>query len=213
MHPATLFLLLTLGAALLSWIGSIYNWESVQSLLSAEGMRWLLRNVVCFPWSVPIFRHLFILALGVGLCLHSGWWSLCVRMITRKGGFSRKERRAWAFSIAVGLLWLAVCAWLAYGPSAVVRSITGELSGSPFVSGLSFLCSLGVGMMAMAYGFSADTYRSDCDVVRGLSYCFSRFPNLWVTLFFVVLFISILHYTGLDVWMKVDGVIMFIYTY
>ena len=45
LHPATLFFLLTLVVALLSWVGSIYGWSGVQSLLSAEGLRWQLRNV------------------------------------------------------------------------------------------------------------------------------------------------------------------------
>lgn len=202
-HPVTLFFLLTLGAALLSWVGSIYNWDGVQNLLSAEGVRWLLRNVARFPWSVPIVRHAFILAFGVGLCLHSGWGPLCVRLIARRGSLSRKERRAFMLSVVVGMLWFALCAWFAYGPSSVVRSITGELSDSPLLSGFSFWSSLGIGLMAMSYGFSIDFYRTDRDVVGGLSYCFYRFPGFWVTLFFAVLFFAVLHHTGLDAWLGV----------
>lgn len=203
-HPVTLFFLLTLVVALLSWIGSIYQWNGVQSLLSAEGMRWLLRNVANLPLSASVVRHVFVLSLGIGLCIHSGWWSLCVRLITHKVGWSRKERRAWMFSIVVGLLWFVFCLWLACGSSAVVRSITGGLHGSPFMTGLSFLCSLGIGLMSMVYGFSVDSYRVDRDVIRGMSYCFLRFPSFWVTLFFAVLFVSMLHYTGLDVWLGVE---------
>ncbi|WP_304323222.1 hypothetical protein [Phocaeicola plebeius] len=46
LHPATCFLLLFLLAALLSWTGSIYEWEGVRSLLSDEGLRWLLRTLL-----------------------------------------------------------------------------------------------------------------------------------------------------------------------
>lgn len=203
-HPVTLLFLLTLAAALMSWVGSIYSWQGVQSLLSAEGMRWLLRNVVSLPWSASLIRHLFMLSFGVGLCVHSGWWALCVRLITRKGGLSRKERRAWVLSMAVWVMWFAFCAWLAFGSSAIVRSITGGLQGSPFMSGLSFLCSLGLGLTAMIYGLSVDFYRTDRDVVKGISYCFSRFSSLWVALSFIALLLSILHYTGLDAWLKID---------
>ena len=40
------FFLLTLALALFSWIGSIYGLGEVQSLLSAEGIRWVLGHVV-----------------------------------------------------------------------------------------------------------------------------------------------------------------------
>lgn len=52
-HPASVFFLLTVGVAFLSWVGSIYGWEDVQNFLSAEGLRWALRytddNYLCAP--------------------------------------------------------------------------------------------------------------------------------------------------------------------
>ena len=55
-HPATMFFLLTLGIIFLSWIFDVYGLNvrlpqtgeeiRVQSLLSPEGLRWLLRHVV-----------------------------------------------------------------------------------------------------------------------------------------------------------------------
>lgn len=55
-HPATMFFLLTLGIIFLSWIFDVYGLNvrlpqtgeeiRVQSLLSPEGIRWLLRHVV-----------------------------------------------------------------------------------------------------------------------------------------------------------------------
>ncbi|MDY3267977.1 MAG: hypothetical protein SOX26_10830 [Phocaeicola sp.] len=43
MHPATMFFLLGIAVVLLSWVGSVYNWNGVQNLLSTEAMRWILR--------------------------------------------------------------------------------------------------------------------------------------------------------------------------
>ena len=40
------FFLLTIAITLLSWVGSVYAWGNVQSLLSAEGIRWVLSRVV-----------------------------------------------------------------------------------------------------------------------------------------------------------------------
>ena len=72
LHPATCFLLLFLLAALLSWTGSIYEWEGVRSLLSDEGLRWLLRTllddyilspdeklILIQTETKPIYRHSF----------------------------------------------------------------------------------------------------------------------------------------------------------
>ena len=40
------FFLMTVVLALFSWIGSIYGIAEVQSLLSAEGVRWMLNHSV-----------------------------------------------------------------------------------------------------------------------------------------------------------------------
>lgn len=72
LHPATVFFLLTLLAAFLSWVGSIYGWEGIQSLLSAEGFRWQLRNSVPGFLHAPLLGHLLVLAFGAGLWMHSG---------------------------------------------------------------------------------------------------------------------------------------------
>lgn len=74
LHPATLFFLLTLVVALLSWVGSIYGWSGVQSLLSAEGLRWQLRNV----GDGFFFRSFF---LAISCCWLSGWDSVCIQVL------------------------------------------------------------------------------------------------------------------------------------
>ena len=55
-HPATMFFLFTLAVIFLSWIFDIYGLRvqlpqtgaeiRVQSLLSPEGIRWMLRNAI-----------------------------------------------------------------------------------------------------------------------------------------------------------------------
>ena len=40
------FFLLTVALALFSWIGSVYGMGGVQSLLSAEGIRWVLGHTL-----------------------------------------------------------------------------------------------------------------------------------------------------------------------
>lgn len=82
-HPATMFLLLTLTVIFLSWIFDVYglkvidpatgNSIKVQSLLSAEGMRWMLRHVVTnFTGFAPL-GMVMVTMFGIGVAEHSGF--------------------------------------------------------------------------------------------------------------------------------------------
>ena len=206
LHPATLFFLLTLLTAFMSWIGSVYGWEGVQSLLSAEGLRWQLRHAVTGFLQAPFLGHLLILAFGAGLWMHSGLGSLCLRLFRKDGRCTRKEKRALCWSAASGAVCVMVGILLAWGPWGIVRSITGGLDNSPLADGCSYLLSLTISLMAMVYAFAVDYYRTDRDVVRGLSYGFVRFASYFITLFFVVQFFTSVHYTGFDVFFGVGPV-------
>ena len=93
-HPATMFLLLTLVVIFISWIFDIYGLSvslpqtgeeiRVQSLLSPEGIRWLLRHVVTnFTGFAPL--GLVIVAMfGIGVAQHSGFIDACIRKSVRK---------------------------------------------------------------------------------------------------------------------------------
>ena len=198
LHPATLFFLLTLVVALLSWVGSIYGWSGVQSLLSAEGLRWQLRNVGDGFFSAPFFSDILLLAFGVGLCMHSGFWEAVRRVIFHGRKLSRKEKRSLLLSLTVGAVYILAVLCLALGPWGIVRSITGGLKNSPLSEGVSYLLSLGLGIMAIIYGYSIDLYRTDRDIIKGLSSSFVRSSGYCVTLFFVIQLFTSLHYTGLD---------------
>ena len=99
LHPAIVFFLLTLLVAFLSWVGSIYGWHDVQSLLSSEGLRWQLRNAVPGFLKAPFLGHLLILAFGIGLWMHSGLGALIMRLFMRHSRLSGKEKRAFCWSL------------------------------------------------------------------------------------------------------------------
>ena len=93
-HPATMFLLLTGAVVMLSWIFDIYGLRvinpqtgeaiRVQSLLSAEGVRWLLRHVVTnFTGFAPL-GMVMVAMFGVGVAEHSGFIGACIRQSLRK---------------------------------------------------------------------------------------------------------------------------------
>ena len=110
-HPATMFFLLTLAVIFLSWIFDIYGMSvklpqtgeeiRVQSLLSPEGIRWLLRNAITnFTGFAPL-GMVIIAMFGVGVAQHSGFIDACIR----RGVRNRQEKRkiiVWV--IVLGLL-------------------------------------------------------------------------------------------------------------
>ncbi len=110
-HPATMFLLLTLVVIFLSWIFDIYGMSvqlpqtgeeiRVQSLLSPEGIRWMLRNgVKNFTGFAPL-GMVIIAMFGIGVAQHSGFIDACVR----KGVGSRQEKtKIIIWVIVLGLL-------------------------------------------------------------------------------------------------------------
>lgn len=89
-HPATMFCLFTLAVILLSWLTEAYGLQvvhpqtgellNVQSVLSPEGIRWLLRHVISnFTGFAPL--GMVVVALfGLGVAQHSGLVEACLRL-------------------------------------------------------------------------------------------------------------------------------------
>ena len=130
--------------------------------------------------------------------MHSGFWEAVRRAIFHGRKLSRKEKRSLLLSLTVGAIYILAVLCLALGPWGIVRSITGGLKNSPLSEGVSYLFSLGLGVMAIIYGYGIDLYRTDRDIIKGMSYSFVRFSSYCVTLFFVIQLFTSLRYTGLD---------------
>lgn len=96
---------MTLSVVFLSWICSVYGLNvvhpqtmeviSVQSLLSPEGIRWFLRNVITnFTGFAPL--GLVIVAMfGIGVAEHSGLITACIR----KGVKNRPNKKRMIFGV------------------------------------------------------------------------------------------------------------------
>lgn len=197
LHPATCFFLLTIVVVCVSWVGSIYGWGHVQNLLSAEGLRWLLRYTGgCFTRS-SVTGAMLLLFLGGGLCMHSGLLDACYRLKTRQRKLSQKERRGLFYAWIVGGIYALFWVFLAWGPINLVRSSTGSLSDSPLADGVCYVVSVGLGLMGTVYGFVTDLYRNDSDVIQGMACLFRYCSVYFVTLFFVIQFFAVLQHSGL----------------
>ncbi len=349
-HPATMFFLLTLGVIFLSWIFDVYGMSvrlpqtgeeiRVQSLLSPEGIRWLLRHVVTnFTGFAPV--GLVIVAMfGIGVAQHSGFIDACIRKGIRRrkhsswhivlcviflgllsnvvgdagyimllplaatlfhsvglhpiGGIivayvsvscgysanmllstldsmlaaatqeaadmtgasggrigplcnyyffcasvfllasiiyritckrllpelgeyqgnnafrgykqlSRKEQRALLGAIIAGLLYATLVLCATFSSWGILRGVNGGLMRSPFIVGILFLLSLGIGLMGMIYGFASGRYRTDGDVIEGLTQPMKLLGVYFVITFFASQMFACFEYSHLDTCIAIMG--------
>lgn len=348
-HPATMFFLLTLAVIFLSWIFDIYGLSvlqpqtgeeiRVQSLLSPEGVRWMLRHVITnFTGFAPL--GLVIVAMfGIGVAQHSGFIDACIRRGVRRqrdpwriillviisgllsnvvgdagyiillpiaatlfqsvglhpiGGIitayvsvscgysanmflstldpmiaaatqeaadmaniapgqtgplcnyyflfastfllayiiyyitrefllphlgeyegdisfngykqlSRKERRAMLSAVIVGLFYVSIILWATFSSWGILRSVNGGLIRSPFIVGILFLLSFGIGLMGMVYGFASGRYRTDGDVIEGLTQPMKLLGVYFVIAFFASQMFACFEYSRLDKCIAIMG--------
>ena len=200
------FFLLTLALAFFSWIGSIYGLGEVQSLLSAEGIRWVLGHVVENYVQSPVLGIVLILFMGMGIVLRSGLYDAVKRFASRNKLLSRKERRALTLAVGALLLYFAMLVMSMFLPWNLYWNITGGWLHSPFSKGLVYLLSIGMGLGGMVYGYVSDTFRRFSDVVEGMSLLIAARSFTFVSLFFIIQFFSSLEYTRLA--MNVDDSIL-----
>ena len=200
------FFLLTLALALFSWIGSIYGLGEVQSLLSAEGIRWVLGHVVENYVQSPVLGIVLILFMGLGIVFRSGLYDAVKRFVGRNKLFSRKERRALTLAVGFLLFYFAMLVMSMFLPWNLYWNITGGWLHSPFSKGLVYLLSIGMGLGGMVYGYVSDTFRRLSDVVEGMSSLIAERSFTFVSLFFIIQFFSSLEYTRLA--MNVDDSIL-----
>lgn len=198
-HPATVFFLLWWFVAVLSWIGSVYAWDGIRNIISTEALRWFLRYTEEKLMSSPALYIVLLFFMSVGLFLHSGLGGLIWRMVRRERKMSGKEKKSLVAAVMIAVAYFMVYALLAWGPWNIVRGVTGRYVDSPLHDGALCILAIGIGVTSMVYGYSADYYRSDTDVVKGMSYMFSRFPSYLVSLFFVIQFMVAFEYSGFPV--------------
>lgn len=192
------FFMLTLGVALFSWVGSIYGVGHVQSLLSAEGVRWLMGHVMSNYLQTPALGVVLVLLMGMGVGMQSGLWNALKRFFQPGILLSRKERRALMLALvtlSVYVLLLVVSILL---PWNIAQGVTGAWMHSPLYKGWVYVFSLGVGLSGLVYGYASDTFVRFSDVFASMSLLIARYASFFVMLFFLSQFFASLNYTRMD---------------
>ena len=198
------FFLLTMAITLLSWVGRIYSCDNVQSLLSAEGIRWMLSHVVENYVCIPALGIVLIVLMGVGVGSRSGLYEALLRFCRKGRLLSRKERRSLILSVAVfGFYWISIGV-IALLPWNFLQNVMGDWLSSPFSKGFVYVVSLSLGLLGLVYGYASGAFRCISDLVNGMATMIATKASYFVYLFFVVQFFFSLEYTHLAQWMCID---------
>lgn len=111
---------------------------------------------------------------------------------------SRKERRALVIAVITAIAYVTLILWLTFSYHGILRGVNGGLMHSPFIAGILFLLSLGLGVTSMAYGFSSGRYRTDKDIIEGLTAPIKLLGEYFVIAFFAAQMFACFEYSHLD---------------
>lgn len=118
---------------------------------------------------------------------------------------SYKERRALLMAMFVGILYLVLIFCLTFTSFGILRGVNGGLIHSPFIAGILFLISLGIGLIGMTYGFGSGRYRSDGDVINALAQPMKLLGVYFVIAFFAAQMFACFEYSRLDKCLAILG--------
>lgn len=145
-----------------SWTLSAMMTDGVRSLLSGEGVRWLLGSYTDMLQSQWLI-WLLLLSMAAG-CL----WGSGLLTALRSPRQSYRIRAALRLTLVFLLVYVAVIVMLTAMPHAALLSVTGSLWPSPFSRALIPLLSFGIVLCSILFGLASRNFASIIDVVHAL---------------------------------------------
>lgn len=153
---------------LLSWLLSAMPTAEVRSLLTGEGLRWLLGRM-SGSLSTPILVWIVLLGMAWGCLRQSGLLASFSRSSSSAGSRSSSRDRIALFSVLVLLVFYAfVLMSLTAMPHAILLSATGELFPSPFSASIVPVIAFGITLCAVVYGVVSGRFNTLGEVYQSL---------------------------------------------
>lgn len=193
---SSIYLVLIGVVVLFSWVGNIYglmlpDGTLLPSMLSNEGVRWIVRHSIDNISAAPLVEVLLVLTL-VGALRSSGLWYAWCHMA------QLEQRRRHALIVAsVVMMMLLGIVLLGIRPGGNLLSVTGRLAGGPFASGWLFLLMLIGVMSSVVYGKMCEVWHTVSDLYKGLSSAIASSASYFVTLVVASQLVAVIHYVRL----------------
>lgn len=108
-------------------------------------------------------------------------------------------------AVIVGAIYMAVILWATFSSWGILRGVNGSLIRSPFIIGILFILSFGIGLMGMVYGFASGRYRKDGDVIEGFTQPMNLLGVYFVIAFFASQLFACFEYSRLNKCLAIMG--------
>jgi aminobenzoyl-glutamate transport protein len=89
--------------------------------------------------------------------------------------------------------------------NGLLRAADGGVLNSPLIKGVVAMLFIVAGLMGLAYGFAAGTFKSDADVVKGMSASMQTLGLYLVLVFFAAQFVAFFKWSNLGIIMAISG--------
>ena len=210
-HPAVVYLAALLVVLLLSWTGGMYDLRGVgrgaavplRSLLDAQGIRWLLRNLARSMAAAPVGNAVLLLSC-LGVFGKSGLGHALARVV-RKGNIAYKERMALLLAGVIFAAILALTGIGVFGRNHLLSGLSGGFLQGPLIDGAVFLLFLAVAVPSIVYGLTVYRLRNIDDIINGMVSLYVPLASFFLTMLIASQLIAAYDYSGLSALLPVSA--------
>ena len=119
---------------------------------------------------------------------------------------TQAEKKGLLFAVIAGL-GLGIIILLGLIPeNGFLRDIsTGDILNSPFMKGIVAFIFIGAGVMGIAYGIGAKTFKNDSDVMKGMGKSIESLGVYMVLVFFAAQFVAYFNWTNIGLIIAIEG--------
>lgn len=119
---------------------------------------------------------------------------------------SKEEKKGLWYALIAGIV-LAVIILIGLVPdNGFLREInTGDILHSPFMKGIVAFIFIGAGLMGIAFGIGAKTFKNDTDVMKGMGKSIESLGVYMVLVFFAAQFVAYFNWTNIGLIVAIEG--------
>lgn len=170
-YPAIFYTAILMAVWLLSWLLGIYeivadDVNGVNSLISAEGLRWALRtaqaSIASAPWAVAMLA-----VVSWSFIVGSGFWNSLAELL-RLNRLSANRRKAFIMAVITLLVFVVVLAFAVFSPMRILQGVTSDIQFSPLTKGWALLMLVISILISVVYATMCGVYRSFNDMMQSV---------------------------------------------
>jgi aminobenzoyl-glutamate transport protein len=119
---------------------------------------------------------------------------------------TKEEKKGLLYALIAGLSLGIIILFGLVPDDGFLREInTGDLLSSPFMKGIVAFIFIGAGVMGVAFGIGAKTFKNDSDVINGMGKSIEALGVYMVLVFFAAQFVAYFNWTNIGLIVAIEG--------